>query len=45
MKFRELDNIDDISKRFVERFIMSWEEFQIKHKEFIDNMAKKQPFG
>ena len=41
MKFRELDNINDISNRFVERFIMSWEEFQIKHKEFIDNMAKK----
>lgn len=40
MKFRELDNINDISKKFVKRFIMSWEEFQIKQKDFIDNMAK-----
>ena len=41
MKFKELDNIDDISKRFVERFIMSWEEFQIKQKDFIDDLRTR----
>ena len=40
MKFTTIDNIDVISEKFIKRFIMSWEEFQIKQKDFIDNMAK-----
>ncbi len=41
MNIKALDNFNDISKAFIDRFILSWEEFQIKHKDFIENMAKK----
>ena len=40
MQFKLLDNIAEIRDAFLNRFVMSWEEFQIKQKEWIAEMAK-----
>ena len=40
MNFKLLDNTKDISKAFVDRFVMSWAEFQVKQKDWIAEMAK-----
>lgn len=41
MNFKLLDNTKDISEAFIDRFVMSWEEFQVERKDFIAEMAKK----
>ena len=40
MNFKLLDNTKDISKAFVDRFVMSWAEFQVKQKDLIAERAK-----
>lgn len=40
MNFKLLDNIVEIREAFLNHFVMSWEEFQIKQKEWIAEMAK-----
>lgn len=40
MTIKLLDNNIDIRKAFINRFVMSWEEFRIKHKNWIAKMAK-----
>ena len=40
MNFKLLDNTADIRKSFTDRFVMSWDEFQIKQKNWITEMAK-----
>lgn len=40
MDFKLLDNTDDIRKAFTDRFVMSWDEFQIKKKDWITKMAE-----
>ena len=42
MNLKLLDNTKDISKAFIDRFVMSWEEFQVKQKAWIAEMAKPQ---
>ena len=42
MNIKLLDNTKDISKAFIDRFVMSWEEFQVKQKAWIAEMAKTQ---
>lgn len=41
MNFKLLDNTKDIGEAFINRFIMSWEEFQVELKDFIAEMEKK----
>lgn len=41
MDYRLLDNITHISKAFIDRFVLSWDEFQIEMRDFIDEMEKK----
>ena len=40
MQFKLLDNIAETRDAFLNHFVMSWEEFQIKQKEWIAEMAK-----
>lgn len=40
MEFKLLEDIADIREAFIKRFVMSWEEFQIKQKDWIAEMAK-----
>ena len=40
MKFKLLDNIADIQDVFLKHFVMSWDEFQIKQKDWIAEMSK-----
>ena len=40
MNFKMLDNTKDICKAFTDRFVMSWDEFQVKQKNWIDKMAE-----
>lgn len=40
MHFKLLDNTKDISKAFADHFVMTWDEFQIKQKDWIAEMAK-----
>ena len=42
MYIKLLDNTKDISEAFIDRFVMSWEEFQVKQKAWIAEMAKTQ---
>lgn len=42
MDIRLLDNAAQIRKAFVSRFLLTWEEFQVQHKEWI---AKNTDFG
>ena len=41
MDFKLLDNTKDIGVAFIDRFVMSWEEFQVELKDFIAKMEKK----
>jgi hypothetical protein len=41
MDFKLLENTKDLSKTFMERFVMSWDEFQVDRKAFITEMEKK----
>ena len=41
MKILLLDNNDEIRKNFIRRFVMSWDEFQVELKDFIDEMKKR----
>ena len=41
MDFKLLENITDISQAFIDRFVMSWDEFQVDLKDFIAEMKKK----
>lgn len=40
MNIKLLDNAEEIRKKFIDYFVLSWEEFQIKQKEWIAQMAK-----
>lgn len=40
MTIKRPDNAKDIGEAFVSRFVMSWEEFQVKNKAWIAKMAK-----
>ena len=40
MYIKLLDNAKDIRKAFIDRFVVSWEEFQIQHKDWIIEMSK-----
>ena len=40
MNIKLLDNTNDISKAFMDRFVMSWDEFQVKQKDWIAKMAE-----
>lgn len=40
MIIRFIDNTKEIEEAFKSRFIMSWEEFQLKQKDWIEKMAK-----
>lgn len=40
MYIKLLDDAKDIRKAFINRFVLSWEEFQIQHKDWITKMAK-----
>ena len=41
MKITLLENNEEIRRTFIDRFVMSWDEFQVEHKEFIDKMLEK----
>ena len=41
MDFKLLENTKDLSEAFIDRFVMSWDEFQIDLKDFIAEMKKK----
>ena len=41
MKITLLENNEEIRRKFVDRFVMSWDEFQVELKAFIDEMSKK----
>lgn len=41
MKITLLENNEKIRRTFIDRFVMSWKEFQVEHKEFIDKMLEK----
>ena len=41
MNIKLLDNAEEIRKKFIECFVLSWEEFQIKQKEWISQMAER----
>ena len=40
MNFKLLDNIQNISQAFMDRFVISWEEFRVTRKDFIAEMEK-----
>ena len=40
MKITLLENNDEIRRKFIDRFIMSWDEFQVKQKDWIAKMAE-----
>lgn len=40
MEIKLLENAEEIRKRFIECFVMSWKEFQIKQKDWIAKMAE-----
>lgn len=42
MDYKLLDNISDISQTFFDRFVMSWDEFQVEMKDFIVRMSSKK---
>ena len=41
MKITLLENNEEIRRTFIDRFVLSWDEFQVELKEFIDEMSKK----
>jgi len=40
MDIKLLDKPDEIRQKFIERFVMPWEEFQVVQKEWISEMSK-----
>ncbi len=40
MKIELLNNAEEIRKQFMQRFVMSWDEFQVKQKDWIAKMAE-----
>ena len=40
MYLKLLDNAKDIRQAFINRFVMSWDVFQLLHKDWITKMAK-----
>ena len=40
MNIKLLDNNMEIREAFMNRFVMSWDEFQVKHKDWIAKMAE-----
>lgn len=40
MKIKVMDNARDIREAFKKRFVMSWEEFQVKQKDWIADRKK-----
>ena len=44
MKITLLENAQEIRARFIKKFVMSWEEFQDKHKNWIIKL-KEQNFS
>ena len=40
MDIKLLDNTEKMRDAFIHRFVMSWEEFQVKEKDWIDKMAE-----
>ena len=40
MKIKVIDNARDIREAFIKRFVMSWEEFQVKQKDWIADRKK-----
>lgn len=41
MEIEYLDDITEIGEAFINRFVLSWESFQTKHKGWIDEMSKQ----
>ncbi len=41
MKIELLKNAQGIRKSFIERFVMSWDEFQIELEDFVEEMSKR----
>lgn len=41
MNIRFLDNGEEIRKRFMDRFVLTWEEYQIQRKDWIARWAEK----
>ncbi len=41
MEILLLDNNNEIRKNFIEHFVMSWDEFLVELKDFIDSMRKR----
>ena len=41
MKITLVDNANEIRQAFIEKFTMTWDEFKITHKEWIDALAAK----
>ncbi|MBP0990235.1 MAG: hypothetical protein J5874_03550 [Oscillospiraceae bacterium] len=41
MEIEYLDEITEIGDAFIKRFVLSWESFQIKHKDWIEEMSKQ----
>ena len=41
MVIEYLDDIKEIGEAFIKHFVLSWENFQIKHKDWIDEMSKQ----
>lgn len=41
MKITLLENNEEIRRNFIDRFVMSWDEFRVELKDFIDNMRKR----
>ena len=42
MKITLVDNANEIRQAFIEKFTMTWDEFKITHKEWIDALAAKK---
>ena len=40
MNIKLLDNAEEIRKQFMDRFVLSWEAFQVKQKDWISQMAE-----
>lgn len=43
MKIKVIDNARDIREAFIKRFVMSWEEFQVKQKDWIADRKISYP--
>ena len=41
MDIKLLDNANEIRKAFMDRFVLSWDEFQSKHKDWIAQVTKE----